>query len=275
MPETKKLMDQNGAKALFRAVLDRYEAKVNQAGTDITTINEKIGTVPTGKTIVGMISEAQAAATYDDTALAGRVTTAEGKITTLMGSDDAKSVRTIANEELAAQLIPANAQEALDTLQEIAAWIQAHPGDVATINSKISALEALTANLGDDVTVKGYVNAAIQALNIGNYALAADLTALATRVTTLEGKHANGKTVAQEVNDGITALNLATTYDAIGAAATAETNAKAYADGLATNYDAAGSANAVYDAIVALTTAEVQAAVTQAISDYQNQSNNG
>lgn len=55
----------------------------------------------------------------------------ETKVDTLIGSDASKSVRTIANEELAAQLIPASAQEALDTLQEIAAWIQSHPGDAA------------------------------------------------------------------------------------------------------------------------------------------------
>ena len=60
-------------------------------------------------------------------------------VNTLIGDDASKSVRTIANEELAAQLIPENAKEALDTLQEIAAWIQAHPDDVATMNAAIAA----------------------------------------------------------------------------------------------------------------------------------------
>lgn len=59
-------------------------------------------------------------------------------VTTLIGSDTNKSVRTIANEELAAQLIPQSAQESLDTLQEIAAWIQSHPADVAAINAKLT-----------------------------------------------------------------------------------------------------------------------------------------
>lgn len=67
------------------------------------------------------------------------------KVNTLIGSDSAKSVRTIANEELAAQLIPQSAQEALDTLQEIAAWIQGHPADVAAINLAITNLQAATA----------------------------------------------------------------------------------------------------------------------------------
>ena len=66
------------------------------------------------------------------------------KVTTLIGEDTNKSVRTIANEELAAQLIPSNADEALDTLQEIASWIQAHPGDAATMNAAITALQNKT-----------------------------------------------------------------------------------------------------------------------------------
>ena len=66
--------------------------------------------------------------------------TLDGKVTTLIGSDTGKSVRTIANEELAAQLIPPSAQEALDTLQEIAAWIQSHPADVAAMNAVIASL---------------------------------------------------------------------------------------------------------------------------------------
>ena len=77
--------------------------------------------------------------------------TLDGKVTTLIGSDTGKSVRTIANEELAAQLIPASAQEALDTLQEIAAWIQNHPADAAAMNSAIEALEDRVDDL-EDVT---------------------------------------------------------------------------------------------------------------------------
>lgn len=82
--------------------------------------------------------------------LAGYATSSDlselsGKITTLIGSDNNKSVRVIAAEELATQLIPQNAQEALDTLQEIAAWIQSHPADASAMNTRILALEAVTA----------------------------------------------------------------------------------------------------------------------------------
>lgn len=95
------------------------------------------------------------------------LSTEAGKITTLIGSDTGKSVRTIANEELAAQLIPENANEALDTLQEIAAWIQQHPEDAAAMNQAISDLEDLVGELPQDTeatTVVGYITAEIAAL---------------------------------------------------------------------------------------------------------------
>ena len=201
----------------------------------------------------------------DIDALEGRMDAAEGQITTLVGADTGKSVRTIANEELAAQLIPAEAQDSLDTLAEIAAWIQEHPDDAAAMNASIEALQAILDGIGDTesgekATVVAYVTDAIAALNIGNYATAAQLTALAGRVTTLEGAthtHANkalldtytqtetdlADAVAKKhehtnktVLDGITSEKVAK-WDA------AEQNAKDYADGLADDYDAAGAAN--------------------------------
>ena len=201
------------------------------------------------------------------------------KVTTLIGGDTGKSVRTIANEELASQLIPANAKESLDTLQEIAAWIQNHPDDAAAMNQAITALQTkltlgkpaafvpatgvavegttLQTKLtlgkpaafvpatgvavegttyyadangtaldsqpttGADVsgyyvagpeyaTVKAYVEAAIAALNIGNYALASDLTALAGRVGDLEEVGAT-KVEASSTNGNIKIDNVETT----------------------------------------------------------------
>ena len=91
----------------------------------------------------------------------------EGKVTTLIGSDTAKSVRTIANEELAAQLIPASAKESLDTLQEIAAWIQQHPEDASAMNQAITDLQNLVGELPEETsatTVVGYITAEVAAI---------------------------------------------------------------------------------------------------------------
>lgn len=90
-----------------------------------------------------------------------------GKVTTLIGSDANKSVRTIANEELAKQLIPENAKEALDTLGEIAAWIQQHPDDASAMNTRITNLTNLVGTLPEDTdatTVIGFITAEIAAL---------------------------------------------------------------------------------------------------------------
>ena len=54
-------------------------------------------------------------------------------------TDKNKSIRVIAAEEIAEQLIPEGAQDSLDTLQEISNWIQQHPNDVAEMNKDIAA----------------------------------------------------------------------------------------------------------------------------------------
>lgn len=95
----------------------------------------------------------------------------EGKVDTLVGTDTGKSVRTIANEELAAQLIPQDAQASLDTLQEIAAWIQQHPEDASQMTTNIAALKTALNSFITDTSgtysattdaVKSYVDTAIQ-----------------------------------------------------------------------------------------------------------------
>jgi len=193
----------------------------DDAQTDVDALKDKVGAVPEDKTVVQLIEDAKDAATYDDTELAG-------KINTLIGTDTGKSARTIANEELAKQLIPENAKESLDTLAELAAWIQAHPDDVSAINKAIADLTALVGTLPEDATstdvvayIKEYVDGAIAALKIGDYAKAADLTALAARVTALEeDTHTHDN---KDVLDGITA-------EKVDAWDGAEQNAKDYTD---------------------------------------------
>lgn len=162
----------------------------------------------------------------------------------------------------------------LDSIKELATWIETHGTEAAGYAAAIDALELLVGDVAvatqianaiaaEDLaqyaktadieatlqkvdtqgTVTEAINAAITALAIGDYAKAADLTALAARVTTLENAgYQNNAQVVASIEAAIAALKLSETYDAKGAAATAETNAKAYADSLAGNYDAAGAA---------------------------------
>ena len=124
-----------------------------------------IGQKELNKAIVDLVAFIVTNRTAVDAALATEI----AKVSTLIGEDTGKSVRTIANEELAAQLIPANAQEALDTLQEIAAWIQSHPGDASAMNSAITALQNLVGSLPatgtEATTVVGYIDEQIAAVS--------------------------------------------------------------------------------------------------------------
>ena len=201
---------ENGALAQSKDYTDTEVGKVQEA---IDNLTDKVGEVPENQTVMGIIENIQENA-YDDTEITERMDAVEGKVATLVGADVNKSVRAIAAEELAAQLVADGAAEALDTLEEIAAWIQSHPDDAAAMNEAILALQnKLTLGTYVDgeetkeyATVKAYVEAAIAALNIGDYAVAADLTALAGRVTALEtesAKHAL-KTEVQAVSDALT-----------------------------------------------------------------------
>lgn len=105
-------------------------------------------------------------AVIDSKAAASDVTALTNVVNTLIGEDANKSVRTIANEELAKQLIPENAAESLNELQEIAAWIQAHPGDASAMNKAITDLTALVGTLPEGATstnVVAYISEAITA----------------------------------------------------------------------------------------------------------------
>ena len=162
----------------------------------------------------------------------------------------------------------------LDSIKELATWIESHGTEAAGYAAAIDTLELLvgekavatqiseaivaenlsqyakTADIADTLakidtqgTVSEAISAAIEAVKIGDYAKAADLTALAARVSTLEtAGYQNASQVTESINSAIAALKAENLWDAKGAAATAEANAKAYADSLAVNYDAKGSA---------------------------------
>ena len=241
------------------------DEKAAAVQTEVDALEAKVGTVPESKTVVQMIEEAQEAATYDDTEIKAKVQANTNAIGVLNGEATVEgSVKKTVADEIAKVI--ADAPESFDTLKEISDWISSHSDDAAEMNSAITALQGILDGIGDTesgekATVVAYVTDAIAALNIGDYAKAADLTALAGRVTTLEGTshtHANKalldtytqteKNLADAVAKKHTHAN-ATELGKIADGDKAkwdamEQNAKNYADGLAVNYDAAGSADA-------------------------------
>lgn len=80
---------------------------------------------------------------------------------------------------------------ALDSLKELQDYITNEAADADIIVGKVAALEAILDGIGgegESATVVAYVQSAIEALKIGDYAKAADLTAAVERIATLEGK---------------------------------------------------------------------------------------
>lgn len=195
--------------------------------TAIADINTKIGAVAENKTIVEMITDAQTAATYDDTALTGRVSAIEGDylkaadktaLETKMATDIA-TAKTEAIETVLGEAVP----EDFDTLKEVAAWIQSDTtasaelitrvtniendylkgADKTALQGEIDALETFVGTLPEDATstnIVAYIKEVVDGLKIGDYAKAADLTALATRVSTAEGKITALEAVGAEKN---------------------------------------------------------------------------
>lgn len=115
-------------------------------------INDKIGTVTSGKTVVEMIADAQAAATYDDTALAARVSANEGDLTTLKAG--ASTEGSVAYQ--IAQIVNENNNGSIDTLNEIAAWIVSDTTGAAKMASDISSLSSSKADKVSSATAGNF-----------------------------------------------------------------------------------------------------------------------
>lgn len=146
------LMGSDGSTSIS-AMIDE---KVNALKTALT--NEADATSLAGKIKANATAVAAAQKAADDEAtrakgvektLTDGLGAANTKLAALVGDDVNKSARAIAAEEIAKQLIPENAGEALDSLKEIAAWIQAHPAEASAMNAKITALEAKTGTIDD------------------------------------------------------------------------------------------------------------------------------
>ena len=205
------------------AAISAAKDAADAAQADVDALEGKVGTVPADKTVVQMISDAQAAATYDDTALKGRISANETAIATLNGTGEGSVSKQVAD---AVASIVADAPEAYNTLKEISDWISSHASDAASMNSQINTnktdianLTALVGSLPETATsdtVVGYIDEAIAALQIGDYAKAADLTAAVDRIGTAEGKITTleGKVKAIEdknISDGANKVEASTT----------------------------------------------------------------
>lgn len=142
----------NSASTLNTAISNEVTARTNainatntNVGTlsgsvvdNITTINNNIATINNNITTMNNNTNTLSGSVVTNK---NDISTISGKVDKLVGTDSNKSVRTIASEVLASELIPSNAKDSLNTLQEIAAWIQKHPDDASAMNTSITNLQ--------------------------------------------------------------------------------------------------------------------------------------
>ena len=230
----------------------------DDAQKDIDALETKVGNVAEGKTVVQMISEAQTAATYNDTqvkadiaGLTTRMGTAEGKITTLESDMDAVEAKAAANETAIGVLngdgegsvkkqidaafndfaTKVSDDNVVNTYKELVDYCATHSSEAAEMAGDISAnataiakLEAFVGALPEGTqaaTVIAYINE-----KVANEGTRTD-NAIKTAVEALDAnlsQEAGADGLAlhiTEVDGKITAISgsiKAKTYDAYGAA---------------------------------------------------------
>lgn len=96
-------------------------------------------------------------ALLDNKADSSKVESIESKLLGLIGEDENKTVKEIALETLQQTLIPEDADENLDSLEEIAEMIQDYPKETAEIKTNIQSLYEIVNGDG-----KGSINARIE-----------------------------------------------------------------------------------------------------------------
>ena len=224
-----------GVDVKAKTVIEYVDEKVAKANTDASTL---AGRVTQAEKDIDAI-EADYLKASDKTELEGKIGTVDDKVdavsdkvTTLIGKDASKSVRTIANEELTKQLIPEGAKESLDTLQEIAAWIQQHPDDASAMNTAIKSLQDLVGTIPADVTDATTIVAYIQKLVSAEEARAKGVeNGLDTRLQAVETKLGDGEgSVADKIAKAKQEAIDAAATDATTKSNKALDDAKAYTD---------------------------------------------
>lgn len=124
-----------------------------------------------------MISEAQSAATYNDAAVKADIKKNTDAIGVLNGSGTG-SVKKIVDDAINKFSTDISDDNVVNSYKELIDWVATHGSEAATMASAITALQAIVDGIGDEgekATVIAYVNDAIAALNIGDYAKSTDV----------------------------------------------------------------------------------------------------
>ena len=161
-----------------QTALDAVSAKTSANEIDIKTINEttipglnteigkkanaadvytksEIGVITEGKTLVEMIADAKSEASYDDTAIKALIQGNTDKIAILNGDASTEgSVIAIANAQAKVEVaaIVGAAPEAMDTLEEVANWIDNDESGAAAMAADIAANKTAIEAINNETT---------------------------------------------------------------------------------------------------------------------------
>lgn len=159
---------------------DSAIAAAKKAGTDaqaaVNTLSGKVGTVPENKTVVEMISDAQAAATYNDADVKAGIKANADAITKLNGTSAVEgSVDKKVADAINEFATKVSDDQTVNTFKELIDYAASHQGEYSTLSGEVQANKTAIATLnGKDneagsvaKTVKDAVEAA-QATLQGN-----------------------------------------------------------------------------------------------------------
>lgn len=185
------------------------KAAGDNAQTAVDNLAAKVGTVPDNKTIVQMISDAQTAATYDDTAVKADIKKNADAIGVLNGSG-VGSVKKTVDDAINKFATDVSDDNVVNSYKELIDWVATHGSEAAEMADAITALQAIVDGIGDEgekATVIAYVNDAIATLNIDDYAKSADVESTYVKksgtdrlMTAAEGTKLSGIAADAQVN---------------------------------------------------------------------------
>lgn len=149
---------------------DAAIAAAKKAGTDaqgaVDALSGKVGTVPENKTIVEMISDAQAAATYNDTEVKAGIKANADAITKLNGTSAVEgSVDKKVADAINEFATKVSDDKTVNTFKELIDYAAAHQGEYSTLSGEVqtntTAIETLNGTGAGSVTKT--VNDAVEA----------------------------------------------------------------------------------------------------------------
>lgn len=187
--------------------------KAVAAQEDIDALSEKVGEVPADKTIIQMISDAQTAATYDDTKVKEDIASNAEAIALLNdGASVAGSVDYKIAQAVAA--IMENPDETMNSINELVTWCNDHAGDALALSNQVSAnkddiaaLELLVGETAVATQITDAIAGALKIEGVDKYALASDLTAAIARIAAMEAKVSKWDAAEQNAKDHADSLN--------------------------------------------------------------------